>query len=223
MKHEMWTPKSVFAAVALWMLIFTLALSQSQAQTADYTISKGDQLLVTVWGYNEFTTTQTVRDNNSITMPLLGDIMAGGLTKDELIASLRERLSVYIQGDINITISVLSSIGQRVTILGSVRAPGNYPISSEINLLELLSMAGGYAVDAQLTGIRIFHKDRLPSPTEVDLEVYLETSDIDNIPKIRPGDMVFVPKRENVIKEFGEFLRDVAFLFTLFRLTDVGR
>lgn len=207
----------------LAVLVVPAAYGQPRTQAPEYTISKGDQLLITVWGYNEFTTTQTVRDNGTITMPLLGDIIAGGLTKDELVASLKDRLAVYIQGEINITVSVLSSIGQRVTILGSVGAPGNYPVSSEINLLELLSMAGGYSSDARLTGIRIFHKDRLQPATEVDLESYLETSNIDNIPKIRPGDMVFVPRQENVVKEFGEFLRDVAFLLTLFRLTDFGR
>ncbi len=224
MKYYMWSVAKRFSVLfVLAVLVVPAAYGQPRTQAPEYTISKGDQLLITVWGYNEFTTTQTVRDNGTITMPLLGDIIAGGLTKDELVASLKDRLAVYIQGEINITVSVLSSIGQRVTILGSVGAPGNYPVSSEINLLELLSMAGGYSSDARLTGIRIFHKDRLQPATEVDLESYLETSNIDNIPKIRPGDMVFVPRQENVVKEFGEFLRDVAFLLTLFRLTDFGR
>jgi polysaccharide export outer membrane protein len=209
--------------VAFLVLALLVIPDKSRGQAADYIIGKGDQLLVTVWGYNEFTTTQTVRDNGTITIPLLGDLKAGGLTKDEFIGNLKKRLAEYIQGDINITVSVLSSIGQRVTILGAVTRPANYPVSSEINLLELISMAEGYLPDAQLSGIRIFHKDRTQSQTPVDLDDYLERADIENIPKVRPGDIVFVPKRENVVKEFGEFFRDVALLFTLFRLTDVAR
>lgn len=213
---------NVARVVSLLFLTVILAKSLSFAQTPDYVIGKGDQLLVTVWGYNEFTTTTTVRDDDRITVPLLGDIKAGGLSKDELISTLKQRLAEYIQGDINITISVLSSIGQRVTILGAVGRPGNYPIASEINLLELVSMAGGLPAEARLTGIKIFRKGG-GKPIEVDLDSHLEKGDIDNIAKVNPGDMVFVPKSENIVKEFGEFFRDVALLFTIFRLTDVGR
>jgi protein involved in polysaccharide export with SLBB domain len=114
-------------------------------------------------------------------------------------------------------------VGQRVTVLGAVGRPDNYPISGEMYLLELMSLAGGYKEDAQLNRIKIFHKDKQQQPTEVDLESYIERSDIENMPKVRPGDIVFVPRQQNFVKEFGEFFRDVAFLFTLFRLTDSAR
>ncbi len=203
-------------------LVLNLAPLLSRAQAPTYVIGKGDQLLITVWGYNEFTTTQTVREDGNITIPLLGDIKAAGLTKEEFIENLKKRLADYIQGEINITVSVLSSVGQRATVLGAVRRPANYPISSEVNLLELISMAEGYEPDAKLNGIKIFHKDN-PRPTEVDLDNHLEMATIDKIPKVTPGDIVFVPRRENVVRQFGEFFRDVAFLFTLFRLTDIAR
>ena len=155
-------------------------------------------------------------------MTLLGDLKAANLTKEEFISSLQKRLAEYVQGDIRITVSVLSSVGQRATVLGEVTRPDNYPISSEMTLLELVSMAGGYTPEARLNKIKIFHKDKVLPPTEVDLDYYLERSDIENMPKIKAGDIIFIPRQENVVKEFGEFLRDVAFLFTLFRLTDTA-
>jgi polysaccharide export outer membrane protein len=193
------------------------------AQGNEYIIGKGDELLVTVFGYNEFTTTATVKDNSMITIPLIGDMPAAGKTKQEFIADLKKKLAEYIQGDINVTVTVLSSIGQRATILGAVTRPDNYPISSEVTLLELVSMAGGYTADARLSKIKIFHKEKLQPPTDVDLDDYLERADIESMPRIKAGDIVFVPRQENVVKEFGEFFRDVAFLFTLFRLTDAAR
>ena len=209
-------------AALLVLSFLVISISPAQNQGGDYVIGKGDQLLVTVFGYNEFTTTQTVKDNGAITMPLIGDVEASGLTKDEFIGNLRKRLAEYVQGEVKITVAILASVGQRVTVLGAVTRPDNYPIANEMNLLELVSMAGGYLPDARMHRVKIFHKDKLIPPTAVALESYIERSDIEGMPKVRAGDIVFVPRQQNFVKEFGEFFRDVAFLFTLFRLTDAA-
>lgn len=201
--------------------IFVAPIANSQG--AGYAIAKGDQLLITVLGYNEFTTTATVRDNGAVTMPLLGDIQAAGLTSEDFVEVLRQRLAEYVQGEVKITVSVLSSIGQRVTILGAVTRPENYPIASEISLLEVVSMAGGYLPDANLSRVKIFRKDKSVPALEVDLEYYIESAAIDNMPKVYPGDVVFLPRQQNVVRELGEFLRDAAFFFTLFRLGESVR
>lgn len=212
-----------FVGMCLLASVLLVTVSTALSQGPDYVINKGDQLQVTVWGYSEFTTTATVKDNGMFQMSLIGDVKAAGLTREEFRAALEKRLAEYIQGEIKITISVLSSVGQRVTILGAVIRPENYPISVETNLLELISMAGGYTPEARLNRIRIFHKDKNLPPTEVDLEAFLERSDIENIPKVKPGEIVFVPRQQNVVRDFGEFFRDVAFLFTLIQLTDAAR
>ncbi len=211
------------AALSIAALFVAASTSFPQNQGGDYIIGKGDQLLITVWGYPEITTTQTVKDNGAVSISLIGDVEAAGFTKDEFISSLQKRLAEYLQGELKITIAVLSSVGQRVTVLGAVTRPDNYPIVSEMNLLELISMAGGSSADARLNRIKIFHKDKSQPPTEVDLESYIERSDIEGMPTVRAGDIVFVPRQQNFVKEFGEFFRDVAFLFTLFRLTEGGR
>lgn len=214
--------KGYLTIVVVFLFLGPLS-SEAFSQGAEYLISKGDQMLVTVWGYNEFTTTATVKENGLFTMPLLGDLKAAGLTKAEFVSSLQKKLAEYIQGEIRITISVLASLGQRVTILGAIFRPESYPISTDINLLELISMAGGYLPDARLNKVKIFHKDKLQPPTDVDLDDYIERSDIQSIPKVNAGDIVFVPRQQNIVKDFGEFFRDVAFLLTLFRVTDGGR
>ena len=204
------------------VLFLTLPLI-SMSQSASYVIGNGDQLFITVVGYSEFTTTTTVKDNGMITMAILGEMQAAGKTKEEFTNDLRKRLAEYIQGDINLTVSILSSVGQRITVLGAVARPSNYAVVTEINLLELISMAGGTSSDANLSKVKIFHKDRKQGASEVDLDYYIERSDIENIPKVQPGEIVFVPRRDNFIKEFGEFFRDVAFFFALFRLSEASR
>jgi polysaccharide export outer membrane protein len=204
-----------------WLPIFIAFLFPATVafgQGGDYVLSKGDQLLINVQGYSEFTSTTTVKANGTVTLNLIGDVQAAGLTKDEFIGSLQKRLSEYIQGEIKVTVSILSSVGQGILILGGVNRPGNFPIATEVVLLEALSVAGGYVTDANLKKIKVFHKDKRLAPTEIDLEYYIDHSDIENMPKVQPGDMVFVPVRQNFIREFGEFFRDVAFFFALFRI-----
>jgi polysaccharide biosynthesis/export protein len=206
----------------LLMLVFFVERS-AFAQGGDYEIGKGDELLITVWGYTEFTGPTTVKDDGTVSLALLGDVPAAGLTKDAFVASLRSRLREYVQGDARVTVSVVSSAGQRVTILGAVTRPDNYAVSDNLSLLEIISKAGGYLPDASLDRIRIFRKNERLRSTEVDLEYYMKRADIENMPTVHPGDVVFVPRQENFIKEVGGFFRDLAFIFALFRLSEGAR
>lgn len=208
------------SALAFLLIPSLLPNPEAAAQTQDYVIKKGDQLLVTVWGYNEFTGPTSVKDDGTATIPLVGEVKAAGLTKDEFIAGLRKRLSDYVKGEIKITVSVVSSAGQRVTILGAVARPDNYPVANEISLPELVAMAGGYTPDANLAEVRIIHRESGQPTTEVNMEMSLKAGDIESLPRVAPGDIVLVPRAQNFIREFSEFFRDVILFFTIFILAD---
>ena len=211
--------------VCFWialMLVFLLVRS-AYAQAGDYEIGKGDEMFITVWGYDEFTGPKTVKDDGTVSMALIGDVPAAGLAKETFVENLRDRLNEYVQGDVRITVSVVSSAKRRVTILGAVTRPDNYPVAGELSLLEIISKAGGYLPDASLDRVRIFHKDERLESTEVDLEYYMKRADLENMPMVQPGDVVFVPREENFIREVGGFFRDLAFIFALFRLSEGTR
>lgn len=193
---------------------------ESYAQPGEEPINKGDQLLITVWGYPEFTTSATVRDDGTLSIPLVGDLQAAGVRREEFIGSLRKKLADYIQGEIKVTVSVLSSPTQRVTVLGSVVRPDNYPVANEVNLLELITTAGGFTSDANLSRIKVFRKDKLQPAVEVDLEYFMERAEIDQMPTVKAGDVVFVPRQRNFVKDAGEYLGYVVLFFALFRLTE---
>ena len=218
-KHSsMSSGKRMFSGILFLGILMVFPIGILCAQGSEHIIiSKGDQLLVTVWGYGEFTTTQTVKDNGMFTMPLIGEMKAAGLTKEEFIISLQKKLAEYIPGEIKITLSVLSSVGQRVTVLGAVTRPDNYAVSSEMNLLEAMRL--GLGGETSAGGLPIDSVDS-EGWLKVDLEDYIDRSDIENLPKVRAGDIVFVPRQQNVVREFGEFFRDVALLLTLFRITE---
>jgi polysaccharide export outer membrane protein len=185
------------------------------AQTPGYTLGTGDQILITVWGFPEFTTSATVREDGAVSIPLVGDIPAAGQEKEEFTGNLRRRLAEYIQGEIRITVSILASGSRRITVMGAVQRPDTYPFSSGTPLLTVLSAAGGYRDDADISGIRIFRKEGSEQAVTVDLEAAMERAAVDRLPMVFPGDVVQVPLQRNVLKDVGEYLGYVVVFFAL--------
>ncbi len=190
-----------------------------EPQSDTYVIRQGDQIQISVWGYPEFTVQNAVvKENGTINVPLVGDVVAAGLTKEQFSNDLKKKLAEYIQGEIKLTVSVLSSVVQKVTVLGAVSRQENYPLTADASLLEVISTAGGTTPDSDLRHIRILRGGVNRQPIEVDLTWYMENGDIDAIPIIRPGDTVFIPKKANVIRDLSDFLRDAIFIFGFFRV-----
>ncbi len=182
-------------------------------------INAGDQIEVSVWGYDEFYTERTVSSQGYIIIPLVGEVPARGLTKEEFSDNLREELSEYIPGDINLTVSVISSSNQMVSVFGSVGVPDNYEIMDQATLIEILSRAGGTTIEADLRNITIYRETGYNNPIHVDLTRYLRGEEHpSNITPVMPGDIVYVPRQENLVREMSEFMRDVVFLLGMFRI-----
>lgn len=193
---------------------------QAEAKSDDYVIRQGDQVNLEVWGYPEFTVETVVKELGTVTVPHIGDITAAGLTKDQFNQQLIIRLGEYIQGEVKISLVVISSIPEKITILGAVTRQENYPLTNEVTLLEALSMAGGVTVESDLRAVKILRGGLNSQPIEVDLTYYVERGNIESIPIIRPGDTIYVPRDENIIRELSVFMRDVIFIFGFFQLFD---
>lgn len=183
-----------------------------------YVIIKGDEVSIAVWGYSEFNTTTTVKEAGTIAVPLIGELRVEGLTIEQLKSLLNQRLAEYIQGEIKLTITVGSSVGQKINVLGSVSRQENYSVKTEMSLLEVLSLAGGTTPDSDLRHVKIYPNSNTEHPIEVDLTWYMENGNIRRIPKVRPGDTVFVPKKENFLRDVSDFSRDLIYLLGFFRL-----
>lgn len=104
----------------------------------------GDELNVQVYGRPELTTTTYIADDGSITMPLAGPVPIVGLSP---AAAAREVAAAYKKAqllrDPQVTILLMQSRSQQVSVLGEVRSPGRFPVNSTTNLLDLLAAAGG--------------------------------------------------------------------------------
>lgn len=191
-----------------------------QEKSDDYLIQSGDQIEIAVWRYEEFNTERTVSNRGFITVPLVGEIEAEGLTKSEFTENLEESLTEYIQGEINLTVSISSAQNNTVSVLGSVGRPDNYEINDDASLFEILSRAGGTTEQADLRNVTIYRKEaRTGNPIKVDLNQYLQGQQHpSSITPITPGDIVYVPQEENMVRELSTFMRDVVLLFGMFRV-----
>jgi len=193
---------------------------RSEVRSDTYVIRQGDSIQVSVWGYQEFSTSAVVKGNGTLSVPLIGEIITAGLTKEQFVEQLRQKLSEYIQGEVKLTVTITSTILQRVSVLGSVTKQDNYPITTDVSLLEILTTAGGTTTDSDLRHIKILRGGMNLQPVDVDLTLFIEKGNVESIPLVHPGDIVYVPKKANVISELSEFLRDAIFIFGFFKVFD---
>jgi polysaccharide export outer membrane protein len=191
--------------------------SAIQTQTrSTYVIRKGDQIQLSVWGYPEFAVSTQVKETGTIAIPLVGEVIAAGLTQDQFFELMRQRLSEYVKGEVRLTINVVSATSQKITVFGAVARPQGYPVTGEVSLLDILTTAGGLSSESDLQNVRIWHANENNRAEEVNLSSYLESGNIDEMPMLYPGDTVFVPRRENFVREVAEYLRDLIYVFGFF-------
>ena len=186
-----------------------------------YEIKKGDEIEILVWEEPKFNTNTAVSSRGTITIPLIGEVQVTELTVDQLKETINRELSQYIKGEINLTVSITSSNNMQVSVLGMVTRPDSYAIADETSIFKILSMAGGPSDQANISEIRIYRKNSNSSYTTLDLSEYLETGEIDSVIPVYPGDVVYVPRKKNYIREMSLFLRDVSLLFGLFSILNL--
>jgi polysaccharide export outer membrane protein len=109
---------------------------------AGYTIGPDDRLAITFWRNTELSAEVIVRPDGRISLPLLNDVDAAGLTPEQLRARLIERARDFVE-DANATVVVAEIRSRRVFIAGNVEKPGAYPLNGPTTVLQLIATAGG--------------------------------------------------------------------------------
>jgi polysaccharide biosynthesis/export protein len=124
------------------------------AATADpnYVIGAQDVLDVSVWKEPDVSRVVPVRPDGKISLPLLNDVQAAGLTPSQLAAQITDSLKKYVTTP-QVTVIVTTINSQRVYILGEVTRPGAYPILPGMSVLQALSSAGGFTQYARVKSI----------------------------------------------------------------------
>jgi polysaccharide export outer membrane protein len=159
----------------------------------DYVIGADDILRVEFWRDKEMSTDVVVRPDGRITLPLLNDVRAGGLTPEQLRLSVRDLAAKYIEAP-NVSVVVKQINSRRVFVMGQVGKPGAYPLSNPTTVLQLLSMAGGVSEFADAKKIVIM---RIEAGKQQALKFnYRDVTKGKNLQQnilLKPGDTVVVP------------------------------
>jgi polysaccharide export outer membrane protein len=158
-----------------------------------YTIGPEDVLNVMFWRDKEMSADVVVRPDGRITLPLVNDVIAAGLTPEQLRDRIREEASKYVE-DPSVTVIVRQINSRRVFITGMVGKPGAYPMTRAITVLQLISLAGGLNEYADTKNIMIM---RTENGQQVALKFnYNDVRKGKNLKQnieLRTGDTVVVP------------------------------
>ncbi|MCC5941160.1 MAG: polysaccharide export protein [Balneolaceae bacterium] len=199
--------------------ILNRAASEVQISDTTYQIRPGDEIEILVWEQPSFNTLTTVSRVGTIAIPLVGEISVTGYTQEQLKRSLELKLMEYIRGDLNLTVSIRNTDTMIVSIIGMVERPDNYSVADQTSIFRLIATAGGHTELADLSKVKLYRQASPENYVKLDLLEYLDSGQMNSAPLIvRPGDIVYVPKKENVVREMSEFLRDIVVLFGIFRV-----
>jgi polysaccharide biosynthesis/export protein len=124
----------------------------------DFLIGADDVLEVAVWNNPGITRTVPVRPDGKISLPLVDDVQAAGLTTTELRERLAKALTVYIPSP-SLSVIVREIHSFKVTVMGEVKTPGRYELKDRATVLDVLAMAGGLLEYAARTKIMVLRHE----------------------------------------------------------------
>ena len=158
-----------------------------------YRIGAEDMLQIDVWKESDFSTSAPVRPDGKISMPLLNDVQAAGLTPVELADSLREKLQQYVI-DPKITVIVTQTNSRKAYVMGTVNHQGTVRLLSNLTVLQAISASGGLAPFARSKQIYVLRnaageQQRLPFNYDAVIKGKHPEQNI----VLQPGDTVVVP------------------------------
>ncbi|WP_224247563.1 polysaccharide biosynthesis/export family protein [Hyalangium gracile] len=164
-------------------------------QDEGYIIRKGDRLFIKVWNQNELTTENAlVREDGRITLPLVNDVDAAGLTPPVLARRIEELLKPLVSNP-TVTVRVTEPKKVQVAVLGEVKGPGMKELEPGSGVLQALAQAGGFTDYAQLDGIYVLRRQPdNPTPMRIrfDYEAVSRTEGKGAAFVLRTGDVVVV-------------------------------
>jgi polysaccharide export outer membrane protein len=134
------------------------ASSKAATQDPNYIIGAQDVLDISVWKEPEVSRVVPVRPDGKISLPLLNDVQAAGLTPSQLAAQITVSLKKYVTSP-QVTVIVATINSQRVYIIGEVLRPGAFPMLPGMNVLQGLSSAGGFTQFAKTKSIYVLRME----------------------------------------------------------------
>lgn len=175
-------------------LLFSVSIF-SNAEITPYRVNPGDVLIVYVWNEKDLSQEVLVRPDGTISIPLAGQVQAGGLSVPEVEKNLTTALTKYMKDQPSVTVMIRQTAGYSIYVIGKVNKPGQFPINQPTDVMQALAMAGGLNAFAAENGINILRRDKdgtqkairfrysdVKSGDELQSNILLQTGDVVVVP-----------------------------------------
>ena len=160
----------------------------------DYIIGNEDVLAVNIWKEPEISRTVPVRPDGKITLPLVGDIQAGGLTPHKLQDEITAGLRSYVSSP-EVTVIVQEVKSRRFNIVGEITKPGSYALTEPMTVLDAIAVGGGLRDFAK--GSRIYvlrtNSDGTKSRLAFDYKQVIKGKRMSENVELHSGDTIVIP------------------------------
>ena len=162
---------------------------------AGFTIGPEDVLGILVWKDQEMSGDVTVRPDGMITLPLIRDVKAAGLTPNQLADRIQEAVREFVT-DASVTVVVRQMNSRKAFITGEVARPGAYPLVSSMTVMQLIAVAGGLNEFAEAKSISVMRVEAGKTRTfPFDYKNVASGRKPEQNIVLKPGDTVVVPER----------------------------
>jgi polysaccharide export outer membrane protein len=167
---------------------------QTQAASrSDYTIGESDVLAINVWRDQELSRVLTVRPDGKITLPLIGEIQASGMTPLALQSKIAELLRDVVKNP-EVTVIVQEPRSQSFNVIGEVQKPGTYTLGQRLTVLDALALAGGFRDFAKVKQVYVLRTSAEGKNEKLAFNYKKAVAgDISQIIYLKPHDTVVVP------------------------------
>jgi polysaccharide export outer membrane protein len=169
------------------------AKAAAPTPTEIFRIGPEDVLDISVWNNATLSRVVPVRPDGKISLPLLNDVQAAGLTALELRDDLNKRFVEFIPTpEVSVVVKEVHSF--KVSVLGQVKTPGRYELRSRATILDVLALAGGFNDFADKTRLLIVRQDGTIARRYLfNYNKFVSGDDVKQYPFLQPGDVIVVP------------------------------
>lgn len=178
----------------------------------DYQLGAGDEIIIDVSGASQLTLKLTISPDGKIVIPKIGPLSLTGYNIDDATKRIRNFMSGYY-ADCSFTVSLGNVRSIMVNVLGEVRNPGTYTLSSLSSVFNALYLSGGISDIGSVRSIIVNRNGNIVS--SIDIYQYLETGDMTGNITLKDNDVVMVPPYGNLVRVSGKVKRPMAYELTI--------
>lgn len=183
------------------------------ATPENYVLGPGDEVIIDVWGASQTTINETISPDGNIQVIGYGPLYLTGMTVAEANELVKGELSKIYRGisdnssQIKLTLGQIRSI--QINVMGEVRIPGSYTISSLATVFHALYMAGGVNDIGTLRDVKVYRNNK--PITSIDIYEYIINGSLEGNIRLQDGDVIVVGPYDSLVKVAGKVKRPMIY------------